>query len=173
MKKTIFLLVLFAGAFLSEAFGKNNANAAFKTDGITTLIINADVTVVLVDNNSAFEVFGNRRLNSLVHLDRTADTLFINAAKNADLREAGIIYIPVKGLQKIQINSEAQVRSLDVLDVAKLDVVVNGACLLSLSHTGGIRIIETENYQVEMTLDRHALPAGFRENRKNLSRINL
>jgi hypothetical protein len=127
---------------------------------VTTLVINADVTVVLVNNdNATLGITPDNSLTRLVTFKKTGDTLVISSAKNRNLKNAGIIYVPASRLRKILVNSDAYVRSLYSLQIPRLDVVINGACKIVISNIGELNFIETDNYFFEKSKEVYRLPA--------------
>jgi len=165
MSKAIlfFLAIFFTGMV-------NNSSAAdthpkFPGDepyALTTLIINANVTVVLVDNaNGNVEMVGNQFLSQYVTFKQKGDTLTIGATKNKDFTNAGVIYIPANQLKKIHVNNDANLRCLHFIRVPKLDVVVNSLCRIAIANVGQVNFIETEDYFVEGSREVRHLPAGL------------
>lgn len=157
MKKIIFFFVLFTGSFLNRSYGRNHVVpfSAEEHSLYSTIIVDADVTIVLInDPKASLQVMGSSLLSESVSVQQSHDTLYISAKPGKDLRDAGIIYLPVNAVQEIQINSKALVRSLDILHVSNLDIIVNGACSFMLLHTGGIHIKGSGEYEVEQTVQR-------------------
>lgn len=169
MKKLIVLfLTVFTCAFLNFSFATNDSHStvtAGKSLCVSTLIVDADVTVVLVNNGKTVpEMVGNKSFSKHVALRISGDTLVISAPKSKSLQHAGVVYIPATHLRKIQINSEAHVKSLSYLRIAKLDVVVNGNCTFEVSNIGHVNLIETKGYFVESSRQVRQYPASaFRE----------
>ena len=163
MKKTtvLFLAFLFTAIFNYSSGRSTGDPVKPDPDGITTLVIDANVTVVLVHNNVTPQVNGDKRLKELVTLKKTGDTLVISSIKNRNLKGSGVVYVPANQLRKIRINSQANVRSLFVLRIPKLDVLVNGACTLAISNIGELNIIETKGYSVDQTSTVRIYPAGI------------
>jgi hypothetical protein len=170
MKKTIVLsLALLCATLFSYSSGMSTEDPVPATGlpYITTLVINANVTVVLVDNDKAtLEVAGSNSLTRLVIFNKTADTLVINSARGRDLKSAGVIYVPAARLRNIRINSAAHVKSLYTLQIPKLDVIVNGACEFDIANIGVLNLTGTDNYIVEKNTEVHHLPANVYLNKK-------
>ena len=107
MKKTIvvsFALLITAIFNYSSAMNKGEPMPTGESGGITTLIINGHVTVVLVGADKAsLEVVGSNSLIKHVKLKKTGDTLVINSPKDRDFKEKGIVYVPASQLVKIRI----------------------------------------------------------------------
>lgn len=168
MKKTkILILAVLLTPIFNHSFGRSTSDSLTKDSPfyITTLVINADVTVVLVNNDEAMlETTGNKSFKKFVKLEKTGDTLVISAKRNMDFYE-GTIYVPASELRKIHINSKAHVQSLFSLQIPKLDVIVNGSCDFVVSNIGEVNLTSTENYSLEQRTTVRRLPASF--HRKN------
>lgn len=166
MKKTISFsfLILFMALF-NYSFGRETLPG--EKEQIKTLIINADVTVVLVDNDQVKpEIAGKSVLSRFVTLTQSGDTLTIGALKDRNMVDAGVIYIPASRLQNIRINSDATVRSLQTLQVPNLNVVINGACYFQVSNIGELNLIETEKYEFEQNREVKPVPSNMLRNKK-------
>jgi hypothetical protein len=169
MTKTIVLCLALLFASVSHASGIATDEPVKKEGSgkISTLIINADVTVVLVDyDNAQLEIIGKDFLKKFVTFRNSGDTLFIGAAKTRELRYAGVIYVPASQLKNIRINSKAMVRSMYFLQIPKLNVVINGACRISISNVGELNCIGINDFEVEQTTEVRQLPGGFLGNSK-------
>jgi hypothetical protein len=156
MNKSVFFVAvaLICALIMQQAHSMNDrpANAAFSRSYIKTLIINADVTVVLVNSDKiSVEANGNTMFMDQVQVERSGDTVLINASKRKDYTGKGVIYVSATQLRNIRINSSANVKTLNVLQLPKLDVVINGDCKVAVSNTGVTNLIETSNFSVEQT----------------------
>ncbi|MBL7737941.1 MAG: DUF2807 domain-containing protein [Chitinophagaceae bacterium] len=165
MKKMIILsLLILSAAILNVAFAKRPVGSVTE-DGaspITTLVINASVTVVLVNyDNALLEMAGHGTFTDLVTLSRRGDTLVIGSPKKRDLKEDGTIYVPAGELRDIRINSAASVTSLQALQVPRLNVVVNGACHFSISNIGELNVTGSDTYAVDHDTSVRPVPSGL------------
>ncbi|MBC7826543.1 MAG: hypothetical protein H7122_02265 [Chitinophagaceae bacterium] len=164
MKKTVVLFLAFLFTAIFNYSSGRSTGDPIKPDepnGITTLVINADVTVVLVNNEKAtLQAAGGKHFTQLVTLKKSGDTVVIGSTKNRNLKGSGIVYVPANQLRNIQVNSGANVRSLFPLRIPKLDVVVNGACTLAISNIGELNIAETKAYLIDKSTKVSQLPAG-------------
>jgi hypothetical protein len=150
MKKMIKLSLAFLLAGILNYAPANSTDEPSKPGSIRTLIINADVNVVLINHeNATLKVVGDKPLIKFVTFKLTGDTLLIHSSKTRNLKGAGTIYIPASRLENIRINSDAYVRSLSMLQVPKLDVVINGSCIVAISNAGEFNITGTSNYSFE------------------------
>jgi Putative auto-transporter adhesin, head GIN domain len=170
MKKTITVTaaLLLAAVFnLSFSRSSGDAHITGGLEKIRTLIINANVTVMLVDNDQVLpQVTGKNTLTQLVTFKQSGDTLIIGSLKDRDLVNAGTVYVPAAWLKNIRINSNATVRSLQTLQIPKLDVVINGSCYVQVSNIGEVNMVETEKYVFEQNREVRPLPANFVKGKK-------
>jgi hypothetical protein len=167
MKKSIiFSSALTLLTIFSFASGIKNGNPEkSKPSQLTTLIIDANVTVVLVRNDFATaELTGGERFSKNITLRKTGDTLVIGSVRNKDLRERGIIYVSANQLMNIRINSSAYVRSFETLRNPKLDVVINGACELAISYIGDLNLSGTKSFDFESMTKTRKVPASMLNN---------
>jgi hypothetical protein len=170
MKKVISIcfIMLFVAAFnATSAANADSVLPVSKVQAFTTLIINANVSVVLVDNDqSNFEVVGDDAMTRLLNFTSNGDTLVIEPLKRKDLKNSGIIYISANQLKKIQINSKANVKSLSPLQAPSLDVVINGACEFSIHNIGKLNLTGTSDFVLDYTSESRSFPASMLRDRK-------
>jgi hypothetical protein len=171
MKKTIILsLVILLTTIFNYSFGKpvGDSLTTGKNVHITTLIINANVTVVLVDNEKAnLEVTGRSSLRDNVTFKEMGDTLVIGSLKNRDVKEAGVIYVPASQLTNIRINGQAYVTTSYALQIPKLDVVMNNVCEVYIASTGKLNLTATPLYTIEQTTEPHRITASVLQKLNN------
>ena len=163
MKKTIILSSVFLlMAVLNQSFGRTaHDSATVVPAAIKTLIVNADVSVVLVDNDQAnLEVTGRHSLRDIVSFKQSGDTLFIATTKKRDVKGAGVIYVPASHLQTIRVNSQANVTTAYPLLAPKVDVVINGECTVSIASIGKVNMTSSPSFIVDETRETHSLPAS-------------
>lgn len=169
MKKTIISIFVAFIATISVAYGQTTTSEqplpTTEPTQATTLIIDADVTVVLVNNEkAALTMQGNKKLFQLATFKRTGDTLIIGSLKKRIMKGAGVIYVPASRLNTIRINSGAHVSSLYALQTPRLDVIVNGACSFKIINIGKTNVIDSNAYTVEQYVEVHELPADVVRN---------
>lgn len=162
MKKTIafFLAFFMAGALSLSFVAPPGHHLPDEHPGISVLVVNANVTVVLVGSNDAqLLVNDSKGRAKFVALSQRSDTLVIDALRGGRLTESTIVYVPASGLRKIHVNSGGAVRSLQSLQIPLLEVVVNGACRFAIRNIGTVNVLETDGYTVEQSTDVHPIPA--------------
>jgi len=166
-KTTISIFAVFLAAIFNYSFGRSTHDSLTREEPfyITTLVINADVTVVLVNSDKAMlEATGNNAFKQSIRLWKTGDTLLINSKKQKDFYD-GTIYVPASHIRRIQVNSNAHVRSLFALEIPNLEVIVNGACDLAVSNIGEVSVTSTDNYSFQENRTVRSLPSSFRGRR--------
>jgi hypothetical protein len=164
MKRLFFLSVLLVNAALFHSSFANSIDEPVPTYSrgpIKTLIINANVTVALIDSDKiSAEATGSSKFLSQLRMEQRSDTLVINSTKKNDMKDGGVIYISANRLATIRVNSPALVKSMQTLQVARLDVVINGECEIRVSNTGLTNLIETSQFAVEQTRTVRQWPAS-------------
>src|SRR6185436_5762029 len=103
-KKTIFSLVLTLLTILSFASGNNNGEpVATRPSQLSTLIVDANVTIVLVKNDyGTAALSGDEKFSKNIVFRKTGDTLVIGYVKNRDYKEKGVVYVSANQLKNIQ-----------------------------------------------------------------------
>jgi hypothetical protein len=162
-KKTIFSLVLTLLTILSFASGNNNGEpVATRPSQLSTLIVDANVTIVLVKNDyGTAALSGDEKFSKNIVFRKTGDTLVIGYVKNRDYKEKGVVYVSANQLKNIQINSSARVKTFEALRIPKLDVVINGACEFSISNVGELNLSGTKNFTFEEVRQERIIPASW------------
>ena len=164
MKKTfVFSAVLTLLTISSFASGNNNGEPVItKPSKLSTLIVDANVSIVLVKNdNGTAALSGNEKFTKNITFRKTGDTLVIGYVKNRDYKEKGVVYVSANQLKNIKINSSARVRSIESLRIPKLDVVINGTCEFSISNVGELNLSGTKNFDFEEVRQERIIPAGW------------
>lgn len=150
MKKVFLSVILAALTGISIS-----ANAVHPSDEngsdmkITSLVINASVTIILVNDNEPVRVGGNEKFLSNVTFKQTGNKLVIDATKDRDFKNKGFIYVPASQLKYIEINSSADVSTESALKIPVLDVLVNGECKIRIANKGECNVKDSKNFEVE------------------------
>jgi hypothetical protein len=163
MKRIMFLSVAVLGtAIFSFSFAGNKPLETRNPVPVTTLVINADVTVILVNNGDMnTQASGEKSFIDQLLIKQSGDTLIIGSTKQRDYKERGVVYVPAQKITSIRINSAAHVKSMYALNTPKIDVVVNGPCLVRVVTTGVLNLIETEKYTYEEITQAQKWPASL------------
>jgi hypothetical protein len=162
-KTTISILAVLFTAIFNYSSGKSTGDPLQANEPMffSTLVINADVTIMLVNDNVTLEVDGNNSFKKLIILEKMGDTLVISSKKDRYLNNNVTIYVAANQLRNIRVNSKAHVRSLFALQIPKLDVIVNGACDLAISNIGEVNVTGSDHYSFEEDRKVRRIPASI------------
>lgn len=155
-------LVFLLASISNYSFAKTNEplKTGDPAGTVTTLIIDANVTVVLVNSDKAvLNIAGDNSLTKFITFTRSGDSLTIGSTKKRNSPKRATVYVPASQLRNIRVNGNAEVRSLFALRVPKLNVLINGDCSFAISNVGEINISSTELYSIEKTTEERALPS--------------
>jgi hypothetical protein len=158
MKKVFLSVILAVLAGISSVHAVHPSNTIESEMKITSLVINASVTIILVDDSQPVRVGGNEKFLSNVTFKQTGGKLVISALKDRDFKNKGFIYIPASQLKYIEINSSADVSTATTLSVPVMDVLVNGACKILIANKGKCNIKDSQNFEVEYTVETKRFP---------------
>lgn len=143
MKKTILLTLLFTQIIVYSSFSAENKKEAPPHEKpkttITTLTVNADVTVVLVNSkNQQVNMTGDAAFMNTVSFRQMGDNLVIGASKRRNFKSSGTIYVPAGSLETIRINSAANIKSAGILEIPDLKIDINGDCNVHILTKGKV-----------------------------------
>lgn len=117
---------------------------------VSTLVVNANVTVILVNNSRQPVVIkGDDFFKDQVSVEQKDGAWVINSRKDQNLKTRGVVYIPANGLEQIQVNSAANIRSSNTLRMPLLRILINGNCRVHIATLGKIDFVENDFYQVD------------------------
>lgn len=162
MKKAFLLsFAILVATIFTFSSGKSQPNPVIDHPAnITTLIVDASVTVMLVDNENTWaQIAGRKPHADQITLRKNGDTLVIGSAKRRTMKHSVTVYVPASHLRNIHVNSEASIRSLYALRIPRLDVIVNGECDVNITNIGELNLVETTNYYVEKTTEIRQIPS--------------
>lgn len=159
MKKTIFLGLLFICGIAIPAFSNNLADPLpvkeIKVQGYTSVVVNASVTVYLVNIESDIvKMSGEDLFMQHVTVKVEGNKLIIDASKNKDFKKKGAIYIPAALIHGLEVNSAAVVRSGTSLDIPLLNVIINGSCKVSIVNKGEVKLTGSLGYDFDYYVKR-------------------
>lgn len=156
--KRIFSVTALIFAWVSQtAF---NRQASPFQEPVTALIVNAGVSVVLVNDPAKQpDLAGDSIFMSQVSVDHRGGSLVIHALRKKDYRDRGTVYIPAGKLQHIIINNCSKISSTGILQIPLLKLSINGACDVNIRVNGKVELNGNDSYEI----DYHSkdLPAGF------------
>jgi hypothetical protein len=112
---------------------------------ITSLIINDDVQVVLMNaNTSEIIIEGQSAAVEKVVLTEKNGELTIGSA--AFFTRPVVVCVPANFISRVEINGDSKMISYQMLPIAKLDVIINGYCNLFIKITGKVNIVALQDY---------------------------
>lgn len=163
MKKIVLLSLIIQCAVISSAFSNEPPLVKeLKTGAYQTLVINANVTVVLTnEDEQALRMSGDETFMSRLTIKQIGHRLYIGATKNADLLSKGIIYIPAAKLQQIQVNSAAHVKSSGPLQIPNLQIRINGECKIHIVHVGELNLTGNDYYDYTQESKEMLIPSAM------------
>lgn len=165
---TLVLMISVVYASFSAGLEKNPLSNDPKELVITSLVINADVNIVLFNEaDKPVYMIGDAVFMEQVSFKQTGNTLVVNAKKNKNWKTKGVVYVPAGNLASIQVNNDAYVKSTGTLIIPKLDIEINGSCKVSVFTWGEVNLIKNDSYEIEYDVRRIPLPGPFAWERKD------
>jgi Putative auto-transporter adhesin, head GIN domain len=163
MKKSLFMTFVLMMSVMyssfSAGFEKKPLPDGSKDPAITSLVVNADVNIVLFnDGDNRVRMTGDAVFMEQISCRQTGGRLVVNATKNKNWKNKGVIYIPANSLTSIQVNTDAYVKSSGALAIPKLDIEVNGSCKIAVLTWGEVNLIKNDSYDIEYDMRKISLP---------------
>jgi len=151
MKKKIFLFILLA-IMITSLFSQKSSSETFvkkaAVENFNRLIIKSNITVMLIEDPSedSIRIEGSKKFIEKVLIIQAGKELTVRSKSFKDQKKKGIIYIPVRLLQNMEIGADAKVTSYNVLQSPVLNILINGDCIIDLMLKGRLNIREAEGY---------------------------
>jgi len=151
MKKKFFLFILLI-TITGSAFSQENSSETFvkKTavENFSRLIIKSNITVMLIEvpSEDSVRIEGSKKFIEKVMIIQAGKELTVRSKSFTDQKKKGIIYIPVRLLQNMEISAAAKVISYNILQSPVLNILINGDCVIDLMLKGRLNIREAEGY---------------------------
>jgi hypothetical protein len=152
MKKHLFiLLALTLGSLYSVSAKEKERPTAEKTittDGyFTSLSVSDDVTIILTNQmGNELIVSGAEDEVDMLYAEVEDGRLYIGT--RAGWKKTAItVYVPARLLSSVEVNGNAVVKSQQTLNINKLDLKINGPCLVDVKVTGKIDVSSSEDYE--------------------------
>ena len=140
---TVFIWPLVSQENSSPAFIKKIAVTAFNK-----LIIRSDITIMLIEDapEDSVRIEGSQEFIDKIMILQADKELVVRTRSFKDVKEQGIVYIPVNSLENIEINADAKVISYNTLQSPVLNILINGDCTVDIVLKGKLNIRESEEY---------------------------
>jgi len=151
MKKKFFLFILLI-TMAGLVFSQNNSSETFvkkrAVESFNRLIIRSNITVMLIEvpSEDSIRIEGRKKFIEKVMIIQSGKELTVRSKSFTDQKKKGIIYIPVRLLQNMEISAAAKVISYNILQSPVLNILINGDCIIDLMLKGRLNIREAEGY---------------------------
>jgi hypothetical protein len=151
MKKKVFLFILLitiTGSVFSQENLSNSLVKKIPVESFNRLIIKSNVTIMLIEDPSedSVRIEGSKKFIEKVMIIQAGKQLTVRSKSFKDQKKKGIIYIPVRFLQNMEISAAAKVISYNILQSPVLNILINGDCVIDLMLKGRLSIREAEGY---------------------------
>lgn len=142
------MITVFVSPLLSQ---ENSSPASIKKIAVTVfnkLIIRSDMTIMLIEDapEDSVRIEGTQEFIDKIMILQADKDLVVRTKSFKDVKEQGIVYIPVKGLENIEVNADAKVVSYNTLQSPVLNILINGNCIVDIVLKGKLNIRESEEY---------------------------
>jgi hypothetical protein len=138
--------------FIPRLLSQENSSPGFiKKIAVTDfnkLIIRSDITVMLIEDapEDSVRIEGGQEFIDKIMVLQADKELVVRTRSFKDVKEKGIVYIPVHSLEYMEINSDAKVVSCNTLQSSVLNILINGDCTVDIALKGKLNIRESEEY---------------------------
>ena len=151
MKKSFFFFFLLITISVSALAQGNSSETLVKkipVESFSRLIIRSNITIILIEDPSedSIRIEGSKKFIEKVMIIQAGKELTVRSKSFKDQKKKGIIYIPVRLLQNMEIGADAKVTSYNVLQSPVLNILINGDCIIDLMLKGRLNIREAEGY---------------------------
>lgn len=102
--------------------------------------------LIEVPSEDSVRIEGSKKFIEKVMIIQAGKELTVRSKSFTDQKKKGIIYIPVRLLQNMEISAAAKVISYNILQSPVLNILINGDCVIDLMLKGRLNIRETEGY---------------------------
>jgi|SRR5215203_5231797 len=151
MKKKILvflLLITITGSVFSQDNLSKTLVKKVPIESFSRLVIRSNITVMLIEDPSenCVRIEGSKKFIEKVMVIQAGKELIVRSKSFKDQKRKGIVLIPVRLLQNIEISAAAKVISYNTLQSPVLNVLINGDCVIDLMLRGRLNIREAEGY---------------------------
>lgn len=172
MKKNLIVTFVLMMSVMYSSFSagldKKPVSDDSKNPAITSLVVNADVNIVLInEGDKPVSMIGDAVFMEQVYYKQTGGRLVVNAIKNKNWKTRGTVYIAAGSLTSIRVNNDAYVKSSGALIIPKLDIEVNGSCKIAVFTWGEVNLIKNDSYEIEYDIRKIPLPEPLAWQRKD------
>src|SRR5678809_1368689 len=120
MKKKIFLFILLitiTGSVFSQDNSSKTLVKKIPVENFNRLLIRSNITIILIEDPSedSIRIEGSKKFIEKVMIIQAGKELTVRSKSFKDQKKKGIIYIPVRLLQNMEISAAAKVISYNIL----------------------------------------------------------
>jgi len=141
-------LITITGSVFSQENSSETNVKKIAVENFNRLIIKSNITVMLIEVSSedSVRIEGSKKFIEKVMIIQAGKELTVRSKSFTDQKKKGIIYIPVRLLQNMEIRAAAKVISYNILQSPVLNILINGDCVIDLRLKGRLNIREAEGY---------------------------
>jgi len=112
------------------------------------LIIRSDIAIMLIEDTTehSVRIEGSHEFIDKIMILQADKELVVRTKSFKNVKDKGIVYIPVNSLENIEIDSDAKVVSYNTLQSPVLNILINGDCTVDIALKGKLNIRESEDY---------------------------
>ena len=141
-------MITITGSVFSQENSSETNVKKIAVENFNRLIIKSNITVMLIEVSSedSVRIEGSKKFIEKVMIIQAGKELTVRSKSFTDQKKKGIIYIPVRLLQNMEIRAAAKVISYNILQSPVLNILINGDCVIDLRLKGRLNIREAEGY---------------------------
>ncbi|HET6769030.1 MAG TPA: DUF2807 domain-containing protein [Chitinophagaceae bacterium] len=152
MKNKILSVTLLLAIYVSPLLAQESSPSAFiekiAIRDFNKLTIRSDITIMLIEDaaGDSVRVEGSREFIDKIMILQADKELVVRTKSFKDVKEKGIVYIPVNSLENIEMDADAKLVSYNTLQSPVLNILINGNCTVDIVLKGKLNIREAEGY---------------------------
>ena len=150
MKKILLFVIVVLS--VSGVSGQQNStretSRKIEVGTFSSLVVRNSVTIMLIqdEGGDSIRIEGDQKFVEDVKVFQIGRTLIVSGKDYNSLKKRGTIYIPVRSLRDLQVNSSARIISYNTLQSPVLNLLINGSCTVDIVLNGKLNIRESEGY---------------------------
>ena len=116
------------------------------------LTIDGNFKLMLVENDEpAVSIKGNTRFVKAFKVYQDRDGLIIRSLYGEGKKDENQVVINVKNLRSLRVRKNAVITTPGILQSAKLNIIVDSECFVSVTNTGETNIRSSDNYELNIS----------------------
>ena len=144
MKRINLVLAVLFVAMSSFAQEIKISRKKVNVEAFDRIRIDASVNVVLFEDNSTTDIVMEGQESSAddILVEVRKGELVVSSRHDRNYKKTTVISIPVKNIKKLEVNKDAMVVAMNVLQSNAIDLAVNSECWMSLKLTGRLNVLK-------------------------------